>query len=627
MRLRFRPRFRFSLRTFLLFVLLAGAGGAWYLRAVYDRPVPIAATEFTAHKGMVLAIAISRRGDLLATAGDDKTIKIWTLDPPGKKPLHTITGHSAQVRALAFRGDGESLIAADQNGTVKVWGVETGAEERRFTTASSHDRPFPALAPGGRYLAWIRHDGKYEVWDLSTEKQISAGTGPMGFAEDVALSPDGKTLSIVGGPVRVIDTTTNKVTSIRQSHYRATAISPDGRYLAVSDGGIPILDLQTGKQVGAVVAKHGWVRSIAFSQDSSAMAIGADGGKVMVQQNPVSSNSVILDSNQLVLKTDEELRREDRARELQSAREAVAAAENALERGDYARASELATHTLRVLPDTVKAKEILTAAESHFQDTGWHKGQVSCVALSKDGRWLVTGGEDTKVKVWDLTTRKVHADLVGHQAWVRAVTFSEEDKVIVSASLDGVIKKWDADSGKELDTIDKDSERLSQTALSHGGRYVALLYGHPQRFEVWDLSQNVKVAEGRADGHAESAALSPSGDKLAIAGGRVLVADVANGQWKDITPGQGRRQGHHRAVAFTPDGTILASSPDDVVLMNSETYEFLSNVQTKDRWVRSIAFSADNERMAVGLDDGKVLVLGVTETIEPIKIGYPTSGE
>ncbi|MEX2137700.1 MAG: hypothetical protein WD894_00450 [Pirellulales bacterium] len=177
MRLRFKPRFRFSLRTFLLFVLLAGVGGAWYLRTVYDRPIPTSATEFTAHKGMVLAIAISRRGDLLATAGEDQTIKIWQLVPKGMKLRKTITGHSAQVRALMFTADGESLLAADQGGTVKVWDVETGAEQKSFTTAGARERPFPALSPGGRFLAWIRHDGKYEVWDLSTEKQVSAGEG------------------------------------------------------------------------------------------------------------------------------------------------------------------------------------------------------------------------------------------------------------------------------------------------------------------------------------------------------------------------------------------------------------------------------------------------------------------
>ena len=621
MRLRFRPRFRFSLRTFLLFVLLAGAGGAWYLRAVYDRPVAIAATEFTAHKGMVLAIAFSRRGDLLATAGDDKSIKIWTLDPPGKKPLNTITGHSAQVRALAFTSDGKSLIAADQGGTIKVWDVETGADEKTFTTASSHDRPFPALAPGGRFIAWIRHEGKYEVWDLTTEKQIAAGEGGMG-AEDAALSPDGNTLCIVGGPVRVIDTTSDKMTSIRQSHYRATAISPDGRLLAVSDDNVPILDLETGKQAGTVIAGDRWVRSIAFSHDGTAVALGFT-DKVIVKENPITTKSIVLDSNQLVLKTDEELRREDRARELQSARDGVAAARNALDRGDYARASELATHSLRVLPDTIKAKEILAAAESHFRDTGWHKGQVSCVALSKNGRWLVTGGEDTKVKIWDLTTRHVHADLVGHKAWVRAVAFTDDDKIIVSASLDGEIKKWDVDSGKESDTIVKQRDRIWQTALSHGGKYLAILYALPQRYEVWDLEQDAKIAEGSADGHAESAALSPGGDKLAIAGGKVLVADVASGQWKDITP----RQGHFRAVAFSPDGTILAASPGDVALMDAKNYELVSDVAQKDGLVRSIAFSAENVRMAVGLSDGQIMILGVTETMEPIKIGYARSVE
>ncbi|MEX2137701.1 MAG: hypothetical protein WD894_00455 [Pirellulales bacterium] len=72
--------------------------------------------------------------------------------------------------------------------------------------------------------------------------------------------------------MRVIDTASNKVTSVRRSHYRATAISPDGRFLAISDGNVPIIGLETGKQVGIVIAKDRWVRSIAFSAESIASA-------------------------------------------------------------------------------------------------------------------------------------------------------------------------------------------------------------------------------------------------------------------------------------------------------------------------------------------------------------------
>jgi hypothetical protein len=70
-------------------------------------------------------------------------------------------------------------------------------------------------------------------------------------------------------------------------------------------------------------------------------------------------------------------------------------------------------------------------------------GAASEVALSPDGRWLVTGGDDQVVRVWDLATEKVYKELAGHEGAVERLAFSADGKVLVSGGAEGTALVWD----------------------------------------------------------------------------------------------------------------------------------------------------------------------------------------
>jgi WD40 repeat protein len=71
-----------------------------------------------AHIGRVTAIALGPSG-LLASAGEEGTLKLWTLHP--QRSVRTLEG--GQVQSLCFSRDGRRLIAGGKDGVIRVWSV------------------------------------------------------------------------------------------------------------------------------------------------------------------------------------------------------------------------------------------------------------------------------------------------------------------------------------------------------------------------------------------------------------------------------------------------------------------------------------------------------------------------
>ena len=82
------------------------------------------------HTGGINAVAFSPGSQLLASASDDKTIRLW--NPTTGELLQQLEGHMGRVRAVTFSRDGQLLASASDDEMIRLWNPATGEQLQRL---------------------------------------------------------------------------------------------------------------------------------------------------------------------------------------------------------------------------------------------------------------------------------------------------------------------------------------------------------------------------------------------------------------------------------------------------------------------------------------------------------------
>jgi WD40 repeat protein/serine/threonine protein kinase len=286
-----------------------------------------------------------------------------------------------------------------------------------------------------------------------------------------------------------------------------------------------------------------------------------------------------------------------------------------------------------------------------------HTAAARKVAFSPDGRLLVSCGEDSKVIVWDFARRERLATLSDHTDWVVSMAFSPDGKWFATGSYDKSVIVWDARQFEKVAVLQEHRGAVHAVAFSPDGRLLAscssapdkrtilwsagqwekvrempagtgevgvLLFSAdsrrlliPESPSVWDVATGQPTANTQDLSGPAPRALSPDGTRLVQTDTSGDVSFLDSTRLWDLTQqkvlGDYRvHQDHARAVAFSPNGKLVATGAEDIVLWDMETQTKLVRLE-HSAIVWGLAFSPDGRWLVSSHGDGAILVWNVEE--------------
>jgi WD40 repeat protein len=191
-------------------------------------------------------------------------------------------GQPGLVSSCAFSPDGRRLAGGSNvEDIIRIWDVASGKEIKQLKGQKKTDSL--AFTPDGGTLVSAsdgsRGDYTVRLWKLATGAEIWQKVTRPWTASDLAFSPDGRTLALVGGlpgqlhtagEVRLWDAVTGKELKHFEGHrepVRCVAFSVDGRMLATGslDNMIRLWEIATGKERQCLQGHQNWISAVSFS--------------------------------------------------------------------------------------------------------------------------------------------------------------------------------------------------------------------------------------------------------------------------------------------------------------------------------------------------------------------------
>jgi WD40 repeat protein len=551
---------------------------------------------------VVTAMTFTPDGKKLVTATPSTGVQVW--DVATGKSLHALANASRETVHIAIAADGSHVATCGDKGAVRVRQIATGADAALFGQPRSAFLHLQ-FSPDGKVLAVMTRLGEVEFREVVTGKLLSAcpGAGRTPDRACMAFAPDGKSLAVAVSDGRIVryDVATGKTIGVfgEEQDNRtcgAVAFSPDGKVLAAigDNKRIDVWQAATGKRVGTIAVNFVAKDYLTFTRDSRYLF--ANDSDCHVCMWDVTTAACV-----------RKFPAGDRHYALWSA------------------AVSPDGKTLATADDVVRLWRIADGTE--ICAFGGPQGRLFQFGFAHGGNMVLTGHDIlltrlTVFQFWDAATgkllRHIEQDFTQGRIW----TVSADGNVLALMWNKGNVEVRDSRPQKVLMRQDQLGSGVWQIDLSHDGKSLVVVTeeigGRGCVLHLWNVTTAKKVMETTTtDPGGLWGRFTGDGRKLLVWTDSIMLDQRAVTAYDTTT---GRKLPRSTLVArsglatLSTDGRLLAQADFNghlVTLYEVVTGQKVGELKAKDWRLMGQAFSPDGRLLAVGTQEGDILLWDV----------------
>ena len=464
------------------------------------------------------------------------------------------------------------------NGECELW--QRGRSE--FTHSFRHGKTINDVdvALSGTFITTcgMDDDGTYSVrvWQFQGENPPTAVTNigsTKSSLETVAFSNDENASYISAGGKqgigRVWEWRSGKKIAILLGHSEpitCTAFSPDSQFVVTAslDGTARLWRTKTGKEVQKFSEHRGPVNTVAFDPSGTQIASAGADRRVLLWNvdPPADPNQEIADIERLI-----------KGEKVIPPTVRILGGLNAnIQEIQFSRDGKqlVSAGNDNVVTVWSIAKAIANDANDAVvksQTLRGHGDWIRSVCFSDDGTEVLSGGDDLTWRSWRLADYREKLILGDGQGSILDAEFTKDGGSIATAMKDGSIDLWDCRSGKSIASLTQGHDYFTNRAMfaSNGRQLITAAYDNTLR--IWDVERGTEVAKLEHTGRNAVASLSRNGRWLVASGDELGIGVwdlerqgetelIRLGGWKksDAAIDPSKKKSEPRAVAISDDG-------------------------------------------------------------------------